>query len=124
MNEELYKQNILDHYKFPHHKGVLKEPYLKEQSVNRNCGDDLTLYLRIEKGTIVDVSFDGVGCAISVAGASMLTDKLMGLKVSEAEKLVEEDMFSLYGVPIGPGRAKCVLLAYRSLQEILKREKN
>ena len=120
MLEELYKQNILDHYKNPHHKGTLLPPAVSKRSVNRNCGDDLELYLRIENGKIADVSFEGVGCAISTAGASMLTDKLIGLTVDEARGLTEDDMYALFGIPVSAGRAKCALLAYRSLREILE----
>jgi nitrogen fixation NifU-like protein len=119
MNDELYRQNILDHYKYPHHKGVLSQPVLSKRSVNRNCGDDLVLFLKIANGKIEDASFDGTGCAISTAGASMLTDRLIGLSVSEAKRLGESDVYDLFGIPIGPGRAKCALLAFRSLREIL-----
>jgi len=119
MNDELYKQNILDHYKHPHHKGVLELPHTSHRSVNRNCGDDIILFLKIQKNKIVDASFDGVGCAISVAGASMLTDGLIGLSLEEAKKMSEEDMYALFGIPVSAGRAKCALLAFRSLREIL-----
>jgi len=119
MNDELYRQNILDHYKHPHHKGVLDQPHVSKRSMNRNCGDDLVLFLSIAEGKIIEASFDGVGCAISVAGASMLTDHLIGLTVEEASHLSEENVFDLFGIPINPGRAKCALLAFRSLREIL-----
>jgi nitrogen fixation NifU-like protein len=119
MNDELYKQNILDHNKHPHHKGVLPLPHVAERSVNRNCGDDLVLFLKIENGEIVDASFDGVGCAISVAGASMLTDTIIGKSISDAKKITEDEVFALFGIPIGIGRTKCALLAYRSLKTLI-----
>jgi nitrogen fixation NifU-like protein len=87
--------------------------------VNRNCGDDIVLFLKIENDHIAEAAFDGVGCAISTAGASMLSDKLIGLSLAEARALREEDMYTLFGIPVSAGRAKCALLAYRSLREIL-----
>ena len=119
MNDELYKQNILDHYKHPHHKGIPQQSYQSSRSVNRNCGDDLILCIKTEKGKIVDATFEGVGCAISIAGASMLTDKLIGMSEGAARELTEADMYVLFGIPVSAGREKCALLAFRSLHEIL-----
>jgi len=119
MNEEIYKQNVLDHYKQPHHKGVLDPCDVKKRGVNPYCGDDLTLYLRVEDGAILEATFDGDGCAISVAGASMLTDKLVGMTLADAGAIREEDVYALFGTKIGPARAKCALLAYGTLREAL-----
>lgn len=121
MNEEIYKQNILDHYKYPHHKGVLDLCNVHANATNRNCGDELTLYLNIKDKKIIGATFDGDGCAISIAGASMLMDRLAGMSLEAARTLTEADIFALFGVPIGPARATCALLAYSALQEALQK---
>ncbi len=120
MLDELYKQNILDHYKHPHHKGILNPCDISAQAANKSCGDDLTLYLNVREGTINDISFNGDGCAISIAGASMLLDKLSGMTLVDAKALGESDVLALFGVPVGPARLRCALLAYSALQEALK----
>jgi nitrogen fixation NifU-like protein len=121
MNDELYKQNILDHYKHPHHKGVLDPCDIQAHATNASCGDDLTLYLKIREGGVVEVAFMGDGCAISIAGASMFSDKIIGMTIEQVKELEEEDVLALFGVPIGPARSKCALLVYSALQEALKR---
>jgi nitrogen fixation NifU-like protein len=120
MNDELYKQNILDHYKHPHHRGVLDPCDAKACAANRNCGDDLELYLRINEDSISEAAFEGNGCALSISGASMLTDKLAGMKIEKAKELSEADILALFGVPIGPARFKCALLAYGALRTALQ----
>jgi nitrogen fixation protein NifU and related proteins len=121
MNDELYKQNILDHYKHPHHKGVLNPCNASAHAANKSCGDDLIFYLNVKEEKIAEVAFDGDGCAISVAGASMLSDTLSGMSLDDVRKLEESDILELFGVPIGPARSKCALLAYSALQEALKK---
>ena len=119
MIEELYKQNILDHYHHPHHKGVLDPCTVSSNRTNEYCGDALTLFLTVEDNTVKRAMWQGDGCAISVAGASMLLDKLEGMSLREAHALTEEDVMALIGTPFGPARAKCALLAFSALKDAL-----
>lgn len=117
---DLYAENILDHYKNPRNKGKLKAPALSKEGANPLCGDQITLYLEIKDNKIKKITFDGIGCAISQAAASMLTEELTGKTLDEAKKITKEDMLKLLGVEIGPTRLKCALLALSTLQEALK----
>jgi len=118
--EELYKENILEHYKHPQNKGALDPCDFTEKGVNPSCGDVLTLCVVVKDGKIENISFDGEGCAISIAGASMLTEFAKEKTVKKLQKMEESAMFDMLGVSISPGREKCALLAYGALQKIVK----
>ena len=121
MEEELYKQNILDHYKNPHNKGVPASFDLEQVGINPSCGDSLTLYLSFDDtGCISTLSFAGEGCAISQAAASMLTEKVRGMRINEARLLTPGDVYTMLGITISPGRTKCALLAYKALTQALE----
>ena len=120
MDEEIYKQNILDHYKHPHNEGILSPCSIKQDGKNVSCGDSLALYLNIGKGVVKDVSFEGDGCAISQAAASMLTDKVKGMSVENIKLLTPGDIYTMLGIAISPGRTKCALLAYGTLCTAIK----
>lgn len=119
MSEEIYKQNIIEHYKNPHNLGALSGYTHKHEGVNTNCGDKITMYLKIKKGIISDISFEGVGCAISQSATSMLTDKVKGLKIEEVKTMTPGAVYNMLGIKINPGRTKCALLSYQTLTEIL-----
>src|SRR3989338_11694926 len=124
--DSLYQEHILEHYRHPHNRGRMEDADLKKKGVNASCGDDLILYLKwglpAQAGAevqLADVRFEGFGCAISQPGASMLTDKIKGMTKDQMRGLTDQDMYELYGVPIGPQRAKGALLALRTLHEAL-----
>lgn len=119
MNEEIYKQNIIDHYRNPRHFGSLSDATVKADGVNPSCGDMLTLYLRVKEGVVVDVSFEAEGCAISVAAASMLAEKIYGMRLSDTRMLTPGHVYTMLGITISPGRSKCALLAYGALENAL-----
>ena len=108
---DIYSEMILDHYKHPHNAGVLKEFTHELIQENLSCGDKLKIYLRVVDGIIDDVSFEGSGCAISMASASMLTDKLRGMNVSDISELNEQYIYELLKVPVHAGRVKCAMLS-------------
>jgi nitrogen fixation NifU-like protein len=113
--DEIYKQNILDHYKHPHHKGELSEFNLWEEGANPSCGDELTLYFWVADGRIENVGWTGDGCAVSQAATSMLTDRLIGMTLEEAGRLTEKDIDEMLGTAVGPEREKCAYLSLRTL---------
>lgn len=119
MNSSLYRHAILQHYKHPHNKRWIPDATCKVEHKNANCGDRLTLFLKIEHGIIVDASFSGEGCALSVAGSSLLTDHLKNMSVQDARSLTAHDIFSLLGTTVTPGRLHCALLSFEALGRAL-----
>jgi nitrogen fixation protein NifU and related proteins len=119
MNEDIYKQHILDHYNAPRNKEEMEHPDICLPAKNASCGDSFILYLKIQNGCIVKATYTGVGCAISEAAASMLTGKVTGMTVEHAKKLTETDVYNLLGVQVTLGRQKCALLLFSGLQEAL-----
>ena len=130
---ELYQEVILDHNKRPRNFRTIEHPTRTARGHNPLCGDRLTLYLQVTGDTITDMSFEGAGCAISKASASMMTDALKGRTVAEANALFArfhqmvttppdqpvEDMgklSSLAGVREFPVRVKCASLAWHTLK--------
>jgi len=113
---DLYAEEILDHYKHPHHFGHLEEPSLVIQDRNPLCGDEIVLELRIDDGTITDVAFTGHGCAISRAAASMMSDDIIGKSLEELRGWKKEDITDLLGIEVGPVRIKCALLPLKALK--------
>jgi len=121
MDEELYKHNILDHYKHPRNYGALLGAQLCESGRNPSCGDDLTLYATVDTDQkVTEAAFEGAGCAISVAAASMLTDRMKGKTISELKLLTPGDVYDMLGIAISAGRVNCALLAYGALERMLK----
>ena len=115
--QEIYKENIMHHYKHPHHGGILAKYTVKHRELNPLCGDDITLYLLVENGKVKNISFQGQGCAISQAAMSLLTDKAVGMSLSEVKELTDKDIFELLGIPISHTRTKCALLSLKVIQK-------
>lgn len=113
---DMYRENILDHAKNPRHPGVLNPADVDHEEHNPLCGDRLRLTLRVdEHRRIIDVAWDGEGCAISQATASMLGDEIIGKTIDEVKQLSKEDIFDLLGIPLTPNRMKCALLSLKTL---------
>jgi nitrogen fixation NifU-like protein len=139
---ELYQEQILDHNKQPRNFRTIPEPTSTAVGHNRSCGDQLTIYLKLDNGLIQDISFEGHGCAISKASASMMTTALKGKTVEEAEAIFESfhDMVAgeeeleeaeleklgklavFSGVREYPSRVKCASLAWHTLHAALDAE--
>ena len=116
---DLYAEEIIAHYERPHNKGALDNPNISFHEQNTTCGDDITIYLRISNNRIEDVKFNGSGCAISMASASMLTDYIKGKALSEIEKMGLPTIKELLGIDPGPVRLKCATLSLRTLKEAI-----
>jgi nitrogen fixation protein NifU and related proteins len=116
--DNLYRDFILEHYRNPHNKGVLDPHDLHFADSNPTCGDEMSMTIRLDeaKERIAEVAFDGRGCAISQASASILTDELRDQSLEEIRALDPKHVLDELGVPIGPARLKCALLAYKVLQ--------
>jgi nitrogen fixation protein NifU and related proteins len=135
--EELYKEVILDHYRAPRNKGRLDPHDIMLERNNPLCGDELELYLKFEGDDLQGITFQGKGCSISMASASMMTEKVAGLGAKDAAALAESikrmmageeegdpeelgDLVSLKGVVKYPVRIKCALLGWNTLLEALE----
>ncbi len=115
---DLYRENLLDHYKNPRNFGTIKKADISHHEYLASCGDDLTIFVKLDKDNkIVDVKFQGKGCAISQASASMLTERIKGMSLEELHALMREDIFEMLGTEIGPGRIKCALLPLKTLMK-------
>ncbi len=118
--DDLYRDEILEHYRRPHNFGTLTHPDISYEGANPLCGDRMTLMLDLdESGTVTDVAFTGRGCAISQASASLLTDTLRGRTTTELNQLAKDDVLELLGIDISPARLKCALLSLDTLQRAL-----
>ena len=117
MPVNLYAEEIVAQYEHPHNKGKLEKASISMRNQNMLCGDDVTMYLKIVENRIIDVKFEGVGCAISVATASMLTDFVKGKKLKDVEEMGVQSIFKLLGFDPGPARLKCATLPLRALKE-------
>lgn len=136
MLKELYHDLIVDHSKSPRNRRKLENPTSVVHGNNPLCGDDITVSISVKDNTITDIVFDGVGCAISIASASIMTESLKGKEVDEAkefvkkfrEMLINKDTLvtdelgktvALAGVRMFPSRIKCALLAWHALDSAL-----
>ena len=118
--DDLYRDEILEHYRNPHNFGTLSEPDAVQELANPLCGDRITLMLGIDDaGTIEQVAFTGRGCAISQASASMLTDQIRGMSLDQVVELNKDAVLENLGIEISPARLKCALLSLQALRGAL-----
>jgi len=115
--DDIYRQYILDHYRDPRNHGHLDQPDIHASDTNPLCGDRVELDLKVRDGRVEDVRFNGRGCAISQASASMLTEKIEGATLEELRALKPDDILEMLGVEIGPARQRCALLSLRVLHQ-------
>jgi nitrogen fixation NifU-like protein len=116
---DMYRQQILDHYKSPRNYGALEDPTFSHVGENPMCGDTIQMDVQLDddEETIERVAFKGDGCAISQAAASMLSEKLVGMSVDELQAMDRDDITDMLGVDISPMRIKCAVLAEKVAQD-------
>lgn len=138
--DTLYRQVIMDHYKSPRNRGTLEGNTLTVDMNNPTCGDRIQLQLQVKDGKVEDAKFDGEGCSISMASASMMTQAVKGKTVEEALEMSEgfsqmmlgeevdeeamefDDIVALKGVSKFPARIKCATLAWKAMEKGVKEE--
>ncbi len=120
-DEQLYKENILDHFKHPRNKRTIVGATCTHAGKNPLCGDAIVVQLVVnfDNNIIEDIAFTGTGCAVSQAAISILSEEIKGLSVDTIKSLSSEDIVKMLGIPIGPVRMKCALLGLRTTQEAL-----
>lgn len=113
---DLYREQILDHYRNPHNKGELDPNDASFEDTNPLCGDKIRIDLRFDGDVVVDIAFSGRGCAISQASASILTDLVKGEPIADVMSFNRDDLLDELGIPISPARIKCALLGLHVLK--------
>lgn len=114
--DDLYREQILDHFKHPRNKGTIENPDISFEDSNPLCGDVIRMDIKLNNGIIEDVKFSGKGCAISQASASMLTEAIKGMPVADVKGISKEDIFDMLGITLSPTRVKCALLSLKVLK--------
>lgn len=121
IEDEIYKENILDLFKHPRNKGILAHADITRHEKNTSCGDEITLYIKFDaKGLVLEVTHDGKGCAISQASASMLTDFMKGKTLAQLKKISAQTVLELLGIKVGAFRMKCAVLPLKALENGIK----
>lgn len=114
---DIYARNILDHYQRPRHRGKLSDADASFRELNRSCGDDMTVFVKMKGDVIKEISFEGNGCAISVATISILSEELVGKNRTELLAMDLADLQNLLGIHISARRSKCALIGLHALQK-------
>lgn len=124
--DDLYRQNILEHYRHPHNFGRLENPDIDQKKGNPFCGDILSVTIKLskDKKSLAKINFEGQGCAISIASASLLTDFVTAKTITEIMSLKKETILSLLGTELTPTRLKCALLSLETVQSALSNPKS
>ncbi len=134
--DSLYQEVILDHYRSPHHKGLSADKDIQVHHNNPSCGDEVTLNLSMKGGVVTDLTWDGVGCSISMASTSVMSDLLVGKGYKDAMNILDnfvelmqskgqsvgdesilEDAVAFAGVSRFPARIKCALLGWMAFKD-------
>jgi nitrogen fixation NifU-like protein len=125
LDQQLYREVILDHYKNPRGHGALEPADAYAEGQNPLCGDEISIFVRFgdDGDTIDEIGFEGRGCAISQAATSMLTEMVKGRKASEVAVLPKDELLDEIGIPLTPIRLKCAILGLGVLKVALHRAK-
>lgn len=125
MAYDMYQERILQHYRTPQNFGQIDHPDYSGEESNPLCGDHIRIDLKLDPGhsKVAEVKFSGDGCAISMASASMLTQKLTGQTLSSVEKVSRDDVLQMLSIPLSPVRVKCALTGFTALGRALHTEK-
>ncbi len=114
----IYSELILDHYQHPRNFGKVVHPSQKAFVSNPLCGDEIEMTIKIIKGKIAEIKFQGRGCAISLASASMVTEFLKGKPKEQLKKIDKEHIIKMLGIELGVNRIKCALLPLEALKKL------
>jgi nitrogen fixation NifU-like protein len=118
IGSDMYRQQILDHYRNPRNYGELEDATFSHVGENTSCGDEIEVFVSLDESDRVEaVTFTGDGCAISQAAASLLSEEVRGMTVEELYELDRDDILELLGVEVTPMRIKCAVLAEKVIQD-------
>ncbi len=120
MSFNLYQENILDHYENPSNQGRLENPDLEFRDLNPLCGDEVCIQARLDDHqNLAEVCFEGKGCVISLASASMLMEEVEGKNIEDIKQMDRQDVLDLLGIPLTAMRIKCAMLPLRTLEKAI-----
>jgi nitrogen fixation protein NifU and related proteins len=119
---DLYKEEVMDHYEHPRNQGELSGDHVHtDRDSNASCGDMVQYYLKIEDGKIVEAKWKGIGCAITTASASKLSEYLQGQSLQDLQKMSDEELLEKgVGFDVNPGRIKCLMLPIKVVRKLLE----
>ncbi|MBI4250091.1 iron-sulfur cluster assembly scaffold protein [Candidatus Uhrbacteria bacterium] len=116
---DLYSETILDHYRYPRHRGSLLRPSARVVQHNPLCGDVIKLDIAVRDSKVVDTRFLGAGCAISQAATSLLLDSIQGKNIRSLERLTRQNVIDLLGISVSKAREQCAQLGLTALQKAI-----
>ncbi len=120
MSFNLYQENILDHYENPYNQGSIEDPDLEFRDLNPLCGDEVCIQARLDtQNHLSQICFEGKGCVISLASASMLMEEVEGKSRAEVKQMDRQDILDLLGIPLTTMRVKCAMLPLRTLEKAI-----
>lgn len=117
MNDQIYKDLILEHWQNPQNFGVIKNADIDTELDNPFCGDKIRLTIKLNKNKIQKIAFSGEGCAISIASASIFTEQLKNKTVQEIKNIKADDVLKDLQIQLTPSRTKCALLIFSTLKQ-------
>jgi nitrogen fixation NifU-like protein len=120
----MYLEELMEEYREPENFGIMKNYSVKHTDWNSSCGDEIIVYLKIEKNIVENIKFQGKGCAISVVAMSRLSQKLIGKTVTKVLRVGKEEVLELLGIEINPMRLKCALLSLKAVKSAIVRFEN
>lgn len=115
--EFYFREELMAHAKAPHNRGVLKNAAIRQKETNPLCGDEIEIFAQVENSKLTEIKFTGTGCYVSQASASMLTDKMRGMKLLAIKKMNEESVMTMLGAAVTPARKKCAMLSLWTIQK-------
>ncbi|MBI5388890.1 iron-sulfur cluster assembly scaffold protein [Candidatus Woesearchaeota archaeon] len=121
--DAMYREFILELYREPHNFGTLAQPTHEYHAFNPLCGDDITLQIDVKGQKVKDVRFEGSGCALCIASASLLTDHIKGKTLAEVRGITSKETIGFLGIPIGAVRMKCALLPLEAIHVAINKDK-
>lgn len=120
MEEEIYKEIILDLYKNPLNKKALFDYDAKQKELNPTCGDEIEIFVKFDSaGKVLDIGHQGQGCAISQAAVSLLTEEIKGKTKEEIQSMTEKNIIEMLQIPISHTRIKCAILGLKTIKKCL-----
>jgi nitrogen fixation NifU-like protein len=112
-----YQERIRDHYYNPRNKGYIENAHCIAQAVNSSCGDSVTYYFNVDNSNMGIIRFQGAGCVISQAAASLLSERVVGQSLCDIKQITASEIITMLGISLGPVRARCALLAWEALMK-------
>ena len=120
--QDMYRKQILELARDPHNYGKMESPITHEfKQENFLCGDGINVQLNVENGIIQDIKFQGQGCALCTASASLITDKVKSMETKDVENIGKEDVLEILNIPVTPGRMDCAIMTLEAIKNALKK---